>query len=71
VEAEPGRGRSGARFDPLGRRIVSAVIACTKSKFILTGAVPGSSVSFRVAAIDPSSPTSQTAWSGCAIGTVR
>jgi hypothetical protein len=49
----------------------SAATACTKSKFTLTGAPPGSSVSFRVAAIDPSSPTGQTAWSGWVAGTVR
>jgi hypothetical protein len=49
----------------------SPPIACTKSKFTLTGALPGSSVSFRIAAIDPSSPTGQTAWSGWVVGTVR
>jgi hypothetical protein len=49
----------------------SPVVACTKSKFTLTGAPPGSSVSFRVAAIDPSSPTGQTPWSGWVAGTVR
>jgi len=49
----------------------SPSIACTKPKFTLTGALPGSNVSFRVAAIDPSSPTGQSAWSGWVAGTVR
>jgi hypothetical protein len=49
----------------------SPSLACTKSKFTLTGATSGSSVSFRVAAIDPSSATGQTAWSGWVVGTVR
>ena len=49
----------------------SASIPCTKCKFALTGQVPATSVYFRVAAIDPSSPTGQTAWSAWVAGTVR
>ena len=50
---------------------ISAPMACTKSKYTLTGLTPASSVSFRVAAIDPSSPTGQTAWSAWLPGTAR
>jgi hypothetical protein len=57
--------------DAANQATYSPVIACTKSKFTLTGAQSGSSMSFRVAAIDPSSPTGQTAWTGWVAGTVR
>ncbi len=49
----------------------SAPIPCTKCKITLTGQTPATSVYFRVAAIDPSSPTGQTAWSAWVAGTVR
>ena len=49
----------------------SAPMPCTKCKLTLTGQVPATSVHFRVAAIDPSSPTGQTAWSAWVAGTVR
>ena len=49
----------------------SAFNPCTKSRFTLEGAVSASVVSFRVAAIDPSSKTGMTAWSGWVAGTVR
>jgi hypothetical protein len=41
----------------------SAVIACTKTKFKLDGLASGSTVHFRVAAIDPSVPVGQSPWS--------
>jgi len=50
---------------------VSAAVASTRSKFTLTGAPTGSVVHFRVAAIDPASPTGQTPWSDWIAGTVR
>ncbi len=43
-------------------------VPCTATKFTLSGAQTGSNVSFRVAAVDPSSPTNQTAWSAWAVG---
>jgi hypothetical protein len=49
----------------------SAPIPSTTCKFTLTGQTPATSVHFRVAAIDPSSPTGQTAWSAWVAGTVR
>lgn len=49
----------------------SAPIPCTSRKFTLKGGVSGSIVHFRVAAIDPSSPTGMTAWSAWVSGTVR
>jgi hypothetical protein len=49
----------------------SAPIACTATKYTLKGGVSGSIVHFRVAAIDPSSETGQTAWSAWVSGTVR
>jgi hypothetical protein len=41
----------------------SAPVVSTKRRYLLTGASPASVVQFRVAAIDPSSPAGQTAWS--------
>ena len=49
----------------------SAPIPCTATKCTLSGAPSGSNVYFRVAAIDSSSPTGQTAWSAWVSGTVR
>ena len=50
----------------------SASIACTKSKYTLGGAGPsGSTVYFRVAAVDPRSPTGQTPWTAWVAATVR
>ena len=49
----------------------SSVIPCTKSKFMLSGATSGATMSFRVAAVDPSSSTGMTAWSSWVAGTVR
>jgi hypothetical protein len=49
----------------------SAAVACTKSKYTLEGAPPASVVYFRVAAIDPSVKTGQSAWSGWIAATAR
>jgi len=49
----------------------STPIASTKRKFTLIGAQPASVVHFRVAAIDPSSATGQTAWSDWVSATAR
>jgi hypothetical protein len=49
----------------------SATVPCTRSKFTLSGVPSGASVSFRVCAIDPSSATGTTAWSGWVAGTAK
>jgi hypothetical protein len=49
----------------------SPFIPCTKTKLTLSGVPSGSSVSFRVCAIDPSSATDQTAWSAWVAGTAK
>ena len=50
----------------------SAPIACTKTRYTLAGASPsGSSVSFRVAAVDPLAPSGQSPWSVWVAATVR
>lgn len=50
----------------------SANIAWTKTKYTLGGAGPsGSSVYFRVAAVDPRSPTGQSPWSAWVAATVK
>jgi len=41
---------------------ISLPIACTKTKFKLSGLASGSTVHFRIAAIDPASPQGQSAW---------
>jgi hypothetical protein len=48
--------------DPTNAATISAQIPCTKSKFTLDGLPQGANVSFRVAAIDPVSPTGQRPW---------
>jgi hypothetical protein len=50
---------------------LSASIPCTGSKFTLATGTTGAHVVFRVAAIDPSSPAGQTAWSAWFNGTAR
>jgi hypothetical protein len=50
----------------------SGWLPSTKSRYMLGGLAPsGSTMSFRVAAIDPSSPTNQTPWSAWCAATVR
>ena len=49
----------------------SVAVPCTKSKYTLEGVQPSSVVHFRVAAIDPSSKTGQTAWSDWIAATAR
>lgn len=50
----------------------SAPIPCTKLKYTLGGASPsGSSVYFRVAAVDPLAPTGQSPWSAWVSATVK
>jgi len=50
---------------------LSAVIPCTTTKYTAKPGSPGALVYFRVAAIDPSSPTGQTAWCAWVSGTAR
>jgi hypothetical protein len=59
--------------DPANPATVSAPTACTKSTFKLGGLPSGASVSVsvRVAAIDPASPTGQTPWSAWVLGSAK
>jgi hypothetical protein len=57
--------------DPNTVATISAAIACTKQKLTLTGMPAGASLSFRVAAIDPASPTGQSPWSAWVVGNAK
>jgi hypothetical protein len=57
--------------DPNTPATVSAPVPCTKPKLLLSGLTPGASVSFRVAAIDPASPTGMSPWSAWVVGNAR
>jgi hypothetical protein len=57
--------------DPANATTVSASIPTTKPKLVLTGLASNASVSFRVAAIDPASPTGQSPWSAWVLGNAR
>lgn len=58
--------------NPADPATVSGSIACTKSKYTLASAGPsGSSVYFRIAAVDPLSTTGQSPWSAWVAATVR
>ena len=49
----------------------SVPVASTRRRYDITGAQPASVISFRVAAVDSSSPTGQTAWCPWVAVTVR
>jgi hypothetical protein len=49
----------------------STPVVCTRQRYVLTGAVPASVVHVRVASIDPSSETGQSAWSDWVAASVR
>jgi hypothetical protein len=57
--------------NPADATTYSSSIACTRAKLTLHGMPSGSSISFRVAAIDPASPTGQSPWSAWVLGNVR
>jgi hypothetical protein len=57
--------------NPADATTISAAIPCTKRKLTLTGMPVGASISFRVAAIDPASPTGMTPWSAWVVGSAR
>jgi hypothetical protein len=57
--------------DPNTAATVSAAVPCTKPKLLLSGLTSGTSISFRVAAIDPASPTGMSPWSAWVVGNVR
>jgi hypothetical protein len=57
--------------NPADATTYSSAMACTKAKLTLHGQPSGSSISFRVAAIDPASPVGQSAWSAWVLGNVR
>jgi hypothetical protein len=49
----------------------STPVACTKRRYVLTGASPASVVHVRIASVDPSSATGQSAWSDWVAVSVR
>jgi hypothetical protein len=57
--------------NPADATTYSTPTACTKAKLALHGMPSGSSISFRVAAIDPASPMGQSPWSAWVLGNVR
>jgi hypothetical protein len=57
--------------DPSNAATISAPVACTKQKLTLAGMPAGASLSFRVAAIDPASPTGQSPWSAWVVGNAK
>ncbi len=57
--------------DPTNPATISAPVASTKARFTLGGLPQGATVSIRVAAIDPASPTGQSPWSAWVLGNAR
>ena len=57
--------------DPNTAATLSAPIPCTKSKLLVSGLTSGASLSFRVAAIDPTSATGMSPWSAWVVGNAR
>jgi hypothetical protein len=57
--------------NPADATTIATPMASTKAKLTLHGQPSGSSISFRVAAIDPTSPVGQSAWSAWVLGNVR
>jgi hypothetical protein len=57
--------------DPNQPATVSAAIPCTKPKLTLSGLASGATVSLRIAAIDPASPTGMSPWSAWVLGNAR
>jgi hypothetical protein len=57
--------------DPNTAATVSAAVPCTKPKLLVSGLMSGASLSFRVAAIDPASPTGMSPWSAWVVGNAR
>jgi hypothetical protein len=76
VKWERGQARHGFLVqhatDVANPATFSQPTACTKITFTLSGLAPsGSSVFFRVAAVDPHAPTGQSPWSGWVSATVK
>jgi hypothetical protein len=57
--------------DPNDPTTISPPVPWTKISFKLGGLEPGAHVSFRVAAVDPKSPTGTSPWSAWVIGNAR
>ncbi len=57
--------------DPNTAATISAPVPCTKPKLAVTGLTSGATLSFRVAAIDPASPTGMGPWSAWVVGSAR
>jgi hypothetical protein len=72
-----GKGCRPARFlaqhatDPATAATISAPVPCTKPKLALTRITSGAALRFRVAAIDPASPTGMSPWSAWVVGSAR
>jgi hypothetical protein len=57
--------------NPSDPATISAAISWTKVSFKLDGLPPGTAVSFRIAAVDPKSPTGISPWSAWVLGNAR
>jgi hypothetical protein len=57
--------------DPANPATIAAAIPCTRTKYKIEGAVSSSVVHFRVAAIDPTTPSGTSPWSDWVACTVR
>jgi len=57
--------------DPTNTATISPLIPCTKTSFKLGGMPSGASVSFRIAAVDPSSSTGMSPWCTWVVGNAR
>jgi hypothetical protein len=57
--------------DPTNAATTSAPTPSTKPRFTLSGLPTGATVSLRVAAIDPASPTGMSPWSAWVVGNAR
>ena len=57
--------------DPNTAATFSVPAACTKQKITLAGMPANGTLSFRVAAIDPASPTGQSPWTAWVVGNAR
>jgi hypothetical protein len=57
--------------DPGTVTTISAPVPCTKPKLVVSGLTLGASLSFRVAAIDPTSATGMSPWSAWVVGNAR
>src|SRR6185295_8149640 len=57
--------------DPSNPATISPMVPCTMPKFTLAGLPASATLSMRVAAIDPASPTHQSPWCEWVVGNAR